>query len=332
MSLILVVKEGRLAGKRVVVREGCVVTVGRAPDRVDFGVSHDNFMSSVHFAVEYGRERGFVKDRKSSNGTFLNGARITEAALSDGDEIRSGRTVFTVRIVSEEPQPSAIPPMGAPEPAAQSVEAIRPPLVEATGSAARDAIAEHIPRTSEPKSLAPALTAKPPVQVPAREPIAAAGPGVRPFVPPASLGPALTTIGSWSFAKVPDGWQAQGEFGIQRSEKDAFPSNVLVAEEMLGLPTLQRYVEAQVAMLRQYLREPRIEASLPPVIPGAEETVALDIRYATNDEQVICLRRIFARRARHVGVITLTTLEKDLDAIRPAVDVILTGVSFHPPE
>ncbi len=97
------------------------------------------------------------------------------------------------------------------------------------------------------------------------------------------------------------------------------------------MPTLQRYVEMQVVMLRQYLREPRIEASLPPVIPGAEETVALDIRYSTNDDQVIVLRRIFARSARRVGVLTLTTLEKDLDNIRPAVDAILASVSFHPP-
>lgn len=131
---------------------------------------------------------------------------------------------------------------------------------------------------------------------------------------------------------MPQGWQAQGEFGIQRAEKDAFPSNIIATEEMLGLSSLQSYVEAQVAMLRQYLREPKIEASLPPAIAGSEETVALDIRYTTKDEQVIVLRRVFARRAKHIGVLTLTTLEKDLEEIRPAIDAILADVSFHPAE
>jgi pSer/pThr/pTyr-binding forkhead associated (FHA) protein len=302
VSLILEVKAGRLAGKQIAVLEGREVTIGRAPDRADFGVPHDNFMSSVHFAVECGLDGCRVKDRKSSNGTFLNGARITEAALSDGDEIRSGRTVFSVRIIAEVPEPAPAKPAAAPLPPAPKPAPATPP---------------------EP----PVVVAPPP---PPREPEPAPARPVAPSAPPP--GPSLITIGSWSFAKVPKGWEAQGEFGIQRAEKDAFPSNVVASEEMLGLATLQRFVEAQVSMLRQYLREPQIEATLPPAIHGAEETVALDIRYATKDEQVICLRRIFARQAQRVGVLTLTTLEKDLEEIRPALDTILAGASFQPKE
>jgi hypothetical protein len=339
VSLILEVKAGRLAGKQIAVLEGREVTIGRAPDRADFGVPHDNFMSSVHFAVNCGREGCRVKDRKSSNGTFLNGARITEAALSDGDEIRSGGTVFAVRIVAEEPAsvpakpPAPPPPPAPPAPKPVPVPLAESPIVEAAPPAPKKPEVIPAPPLPPEPVIAPAPVAVKPPAPPAPEPPAVAEKPVapRPAAAPApSPGPALITIGSWNFAKVPKGWDAQGEFGIQRAEKEAFPSNVVASEEMLGLATLQRFVEAQVSMLRQYLREPQIEASLPPAIAGAEETVALDIRYATKDEQVIVLRRIFARHAQRVGVLTLTTLEKDLEEIRPALDAILAGASFQP--
>jgi pSer/pThr/pTyr-binding forkhead associated (FHA) protein len=347
VPLILEVKAGRLAGKQIAVLEGREVTIGRAPDRADFGVPHDNFMSSVHFAVQCGRDGCRVRDRKSSNGTFLNSARITEAALSDGDEIRSGGTVFAVRIIAEVPVPAPAKPAAAPSP--PPPEPIPVPAAPPEPQIA--VAAPPVPQEPEPapapppppEPVVPLAPAAEPVAPPAPEPEqpvvaeklavaekpVAARPATSPAPPPGS---ALMAIGSWSLANVPKGWEVQGEFGIQRTEKDAFPSNVVASEEMLGLATLQRFVEGQVSMLRQYLREPQIEASLPPAIHGAEETVALDIRYATKDEQVIVLRRIFARQGQRVGVLTLTTLEKDLDEIRPALDAILAGASFQPKE
>lgn len=339
MSLVLEVKAGRLAGKRIAVPDGGEVTIGRAPNRANFGVPHDNFMSSVHFAVACGPQGSRVKDRKSSNGTFLNGARITESPLSDGDEIRSGQTIFVVRVVGDsEAQPSPSPAQ-APAPAAAKPAPPAPPLepsplVEAPSPppSRPEPVAAPPPAPPEPvakpAATKPSAPAAPPPPAAAPQPAPARAAAVK--APPEPQGPSLITIGSWRFAKVPEKWEAQGEFGIQRAEKEAFPSNVVASEEMLGLATLQRFVEAQVAMLRQYLREPRIEASLPPAISGADETVALDIRYATKDDQVIFMRRIYASHAKQVGVLTLTTLEKDLEDIRPALDAILAGASFHP--
>lgn len=312
MTLILEVKAGRLAGKQIAVSQGRQFTIGRAPDRANFAVPHDSFMSSLHFVVECQADGCRIQDRKSSNGTYLNGARITEAALSDGDEIRSGRTVFKVRIVAEQVQPPA------PKPAAEPPPKPVPP-------------ASPVAQEAQPAPVVAPVAPKPAATPPTRDMVAKQAPAEpRQVAPAAAAKPALITVGSWRFAEVPEGWQPQGEFGLQREENGAFPSSVVATEEMLGLAALQQYVEAQVAMLRQYLREPQIEASLPPAIAGAEETVALDIRYTTNDGQVIVLRRIFARRSRHVGVLTLTTLEKDLEEIRPAVDAILAGASFQP--
>jgi hypothetical protein len=328
VTLVLEVKAGRLAGKKLSVSPGSQLTIGRAPGRANFAIPHDSFMSSLHFAVECGPEGSRVQDRKSSNGTFLNGERITEAALSDGDEIRSGRTVFLVRIVAEQPQPQPAahrPPAPPPaQPLAQPSKPVPP--------AKPDMQPEPLVAPIAPKPVAstPAPLAPPPPEPPPAPRPAAAQP--RRAAPAAPAKPPLIAVGSWNFAEVPEGWQPQGEFGLQRAENEAFPSSIVATEEMLGLAALQRYVEAQVAMLQQYLREPRIEASLPPAIAGAEETVALDIRYTTNDGQVIVMRRIFARRARHVGVLTLTTLEKDLDEIRPAIQTILAAASFQPPD
>ena len=65
-----------MAGKVIGVKTGESVTVGRAAGRAQFALPHDAFMSGVHFAVECGTSGCRVQDRKSSNGTFLNGARI----------------------------------------------------------------------------------------------------------------------------------------------------------------------------------------------------------------------------------------------------------------
>ena len=99
-------------------------------------------------------------------------------------------------------------------------------------------------------------------------------------------------------------------------------------EEPLGPNlTLQQYVEAQIKMFREYLREPKIEAALPPKIPGAAETMALDVRYSTKEGQWVYYQRVYARRGGVVGVLTLTTLEQDAAAIRSDYDSVLAALS-----
>jgi len=48
-------------------------------------------MSRLHFAVECGTQGCRVIDKKSTNGTHLNGVRIQETMLATGDEIKSGQ-------------------------------------------------------------------------------------------------------------------------------------------------------------------------------------------------------------------------------------------------
>jgi predicted component of type VI protein secretion system len=304
MAVILEVKAGPFAGKRIAVVGGQTVTVGRT-NRANFAIPHDTFMSGSHFAVEYGPKGCVLTDQKSSNGTFVNGARVTQVLLKSGDEVKSGGTIFVVRIVDEEP---LIPPRPAP----LAVKPLPSPAALPVKPTERTVPLDE--PQSKPRPAASASSPKP-APFPA--------PQARPPVKP------LLTIGGWTFAVLPEKWTAQGEFGIQRDASGAFPSSAVATEEPLsnGI-SLQEYVEAQLAMLRQYLREPQIDAALPPKIHGAEETVVVEVLYKTNDGEAVFYRRVYARVGRTVGVLTFTTLQKELVEVRPAFEAITSGAGF----
>jgi predicted component of type VI protein secretion system len=323
MAVILEVKAGAFAGKRVAVMAGQTVTVGRT-NRANFAVPHDTFMSGLHFSVECGPKGCVLTDQKSSNGTFVNETRVTQTLLKSGDEIRSGQTVFVVRIVDEEPiQPGtkpATPAVSPPQPAAMSTP--QPPAINPLPPLA--------PRPVKPPDRTTPLddsVSKARPSAPAMPPRPQA-----PLAPPKPMGKPILTVGGWTFAAVPEKWIAQADFGLQRDVPDSFPSSIVVTEEQIGEGlSLHQYVDAQLGMLRQYLREPQIDAALPPKIYGADETVAVEVRYKTKDGQGVFYRRIYSRLGRTVGVLTFTTLENELAQVRPALDAIISGAGFRPP-
>lgn len=117
---------------------------------------------------------------------------------------------------------------------------------------------------------------------------------------------------------------------MERAEKEGFPASVTATEEIIGgNASLPPFVESQLSMLRQYLREPKIEAAIPPAIPGADEKASVDIRHSTKDGQIIFLRRLYARSGNTVGTITLMTLDAELASVRAAFDAIVAGASFR---
>ena len=65
------------------------MTIGRDSD---CDVFIDNVgVSRIHTHVIYHEGRFWVQDSGSSNGTFLNGKQVQQAALKDGDEIQIGK-------------------------------------------------------------------------------------------------------------------------------------------------------------------------------------------------------------------------------------------------
>jgi hypothetical protein len=351
MGIILEVKSGPLAGQKIALLTGHTMLVGRAAGRAQFALPDDTFMSGVHFAVECAPQGCRVQDRKSSNGTFLNGARVHEAMLANGDEIKGGQTIFTVKIVAdaklaslmppqeivpppaprqrpsepegvaELPTPGRTPPGEAPSPVMRT-----PDLDEAADSRpAQDVSAEAAARKSAGARGLPAQSLPPMPETPV---------GQKPVERSAERGAAIPrgaafSVMGWSFPAAPAEWQVQEGFGLQQHGHEEFPGSVAATEELLGGITLQQFVESQISMLRGYLREPKIEPTMPPRVGGADESMAVDVRHSTKDGRELVYRRIYARSGASVGVLTVTTLAADLPQVLLTLQPLLEGAAFR---
>ncbi|MFN8015913.1 MAG: FHA domain-containing protein [Acidimicrobiia bacterium] len=71
-------------------------TVGRAPG-CTIVLTHDTFISQVHVRLSKLGRNLFIEDLKSTNGTEVNGKKITELTrLKKGDRVTIGRSIFEV--------------------------------------------------------------------------------------------------------------------------------------------------------------------------------------------------------------------------------------------
>ena len=74
---------------------GAIKTVGRAP-RADFVVDAP-LVSRFHCRLTLQDDGLLVEDLESTNGTFVNGERVTKLVMRHGDALRVGRMEFSVR-------------------------------------------------------------------------------------------------------------------------------------------------------------------------------------------------------------------------------------------
>jgi pSer/pThr/pTyr-binding forkhead associated (FHA) protein len=73
---------------------GTPLTIGRGP-RADF-IIDTNLISRVHCRLEVTETELAVEDLKSTNGTFVNGCRVSRSPLQSGDRLRLGRLELVV--------------------------------------------------------------------------------------------------------------------------------------------------------------------------------------------------------------------------------------------
>ena len=57
----------------------------------------DNFMSGVHFEIENNGNVAELRDRNSTNKTFVNHTMQVKCTISPGDVIRAGKTIFSIQ-------------------------------------------------------------------------------------------------------------------------------------------------------------------------------------------------------------------------------------------
>jgi hypothetical protein len=97
MVVVLEAVNGPITGRRIEIRAGSILRIGRTT-RSDYAIGEDSYLSSLHFAVECDGVQARVRDMGSSNGTFVNGNRITEQLVSEGDSLAAGESTFTIHL------------------------------------------------------------------------------------------------------------------------------------------------------------------------------------------------------------------------------------------
>lgn len=92
LGTIVVVKSPALAEGEAHSLDSSPLTVGRGPEN-DLALETDEFASARHARIEARRDGVWVEDIGSTNGTFVNGARVSQPRrLEPGDVIRVGET------------------------------------------------------------------------------------------------------------------------------------------------------------------------------------------------------------------------------------------------
>jgi pSer/pThr/pTyr-binding forkhead associated (FHA) protein len=95
MVVILEAISGPITGRRLEVRGGSIVRVGRT-GKSDYAIAEDGYLSSLHFSVECDGTQCRIRDLGSSNGTFVNGSRITDQVVREGDSVVAGGSTFRI--------------------------------------------------------------------------------------------------------------------------------------------------------------------------------------------------------------------------------------------
>lgn len=88
---MLVISKGADAGMKYLVHND-IVTIGRGNDSEIF--LDDVTVSRRHAELLHGASGWVLRDQHSLNGTYVNGNRMDEARLSNGDKVQIGKFTF----------------------------------------------------------------------------------------------------------------------------------------------------------------------------------------------------------------------------------------------
>ncbi len=97
----LIGRSGPWRGKQFAI-EQALIHVG-ADAKNELALTGDEYVSGNHATIRFEGGSLYLNDLSSTNGTFLNGTRLsgTAGVLAPGDEIRFGRTTFELHSISE---------------------------------------------------------------------------------------------------------------------------------------------------------------------------------------------------------------------------------------
>jgi hypothetical protein len=131
---------------------------------------------------------------------------------------------------------------------------------------------------------------------------------------------------------MPAGWVYIANFGIRQMKSD---SRSIVASVGVGQDSLASeaefspYVEKQMKLIEGHLKEPKLAGPQPTAFPGADEAMLLFVRHNPDSVETILHAQTYVRSGLWLGIITLTTLEEQLRAVRPDYDAFVRGLRIH---
>ncbi len=100
MRVTLRVLEGPYRGREFTFDHHDTFLIGRS-DNAHLYLPDDRFFSRHHCLLEIAPPRCFLRDLGSTNGTFVNGQKVSEVFLRSGDRIQGGQTVLEVQVISD---------------------------------------------------------------------------------------------------------------------------------------------------------------------------------------------------------------------------------------
>jgi serine/threonine-protein kinase len=133
MRINLAVKAGPHEGAVFEFTERANFIVGRS-DRAHFRLPvKDKSISRIHFMIELNPPLCRLIDMESTNGTKVNGQKVSNVELKDGDRITAGQTVLLVNVDSrDDPLVMSAETLLPSAPAASAVRAVPPPRLPTT--------------------------------------------------------------------------------------------------------------------------------------------------------------------------------------------------------
>jgi serine/threonine-protein kinase len=115
MQVNLKVTSGPYKGRIFSFTQHDTFLIGRSPD-AHLCLPEDRYFSRNHCLLEMNPPHSYLRDLGSTNGTFLNGHRVQDAFLNNGDRIQCGETILVVEVtttasvdLSETTQDAGIP-------------------------------------------------------------------------------------------------------------------------------------------------------------------------------------------------------------------------------
>jgi serine/threonine-protein kinase len=100
MQVNLKVTSGPYRGRIFSFTQHDTFLIGRSPD-AHLYLPNDRYFSRNHCLLEMNPPHSHLRDLNSTNGTFLNGRRVQEAFLNNGDRIQCGETILVVEVTAE---------------------------------------------------------------------------------------------------------------------------------------------------------------------------------------------------------------------------------------